>query len=72
MQRENIVRDREKSVSIGKKIREKCDQHSSFLTVSNAIIHCNLKHFIGVLEPPQQRGPVVRGFVEMPRIPPKQ
>ena len=25
-----------------------------------------------VLEPPQQRGPAVRGFVESPRKPPKQ
>ena len=25
-----------------------------------------------LLEPPQRRGPVVKGFVEMPRIPPKQ
>ena len=25
-----------------------------------------------VLEPPQQRGLVARGFVEMPKIPPKQ
>ena len=25
-----------------------------------------------VLEPPQRRGPAVRGFVEMPRIPPRQ
>ena len=26
----------------------------------------------GMLEPPQQRGLAVRGFVEMPRTPPKQ
>ena len=25
-----------------------------------------------LLEPPQQRGPAARGFVETPRIPPKQ
>ena len=25
-----------------------------------------------VLEPPQRRGPAARGFVEMPRIPPRQ
>ena len=27
---------------------------------------------LAVLEPPQRRGPVARGFVEMPRIPPKR
>ena len=25
-----------------------------------------------VLEPPQRRGPAARGFVEMPRVPPKR
>ena len=27
---------------------------------------------MGALEPPQWRGSVARGFVEMPRIPPRQ
>ena len=38
----------------------------------HSLLQPDSRNIYFMLEPPQQRGPAARGFVEMPRIPPKQ